>query len=112
MCHCRLTRLRQWTRRLRSCRIRCTFGGAPLRSVVKHQPTMKRMKRILAGVASLGFGVGAIWFAVGSYRVGRDLAPLLGEMRGSEYATIFTIAGLGFIYLVVAYVFLFRAPRA
>jgi hypothetical protein len=73
---------------------------------------MKRVKRILAGVASLGLGVGAIWFAVGLYRAGRNLAPLVGEMRASDYATIAAIAALGLIYLAVAYVFLLRAPRA
>ena len=80
--------------------------------IVKHQPTMNKLKRDLAGLVSLGLGFAAIWLATASYRVGMDLAPVTGKMRGQDYAMIIALGGLGLIYLVIAYVFLVRSRHA
>ena len=73
---------------------------------------MKRLKRFLAGTLSLGLGAGAIWFAVASYRLGKDLAPLTGGLRGQDYAMFLALGGLGLALSAIAYVFLFRSPHA
>ena len=66
-----------WTAGFRVCYMSDVIGPPPVMSIVKHHHSMKRLKRVLAGIFSLGLGVSAIWLAVAAYRAGRDLAPLL-----------------------------------
>ena len=49
------------------------------------------------------------WMAIASYRIGTDLAPFTGGMRGEDYAMSLALGGLGIVYVVIGYVFLTKA---
>jgi len=82
------------------------LNGIDDAATVKHQRTSKPLKRIVAGVSSLGAGAGAIWIAIAFYRVGTDFAPLTGGMRGQDYGMILALGGLGVLYVIIGYVLL------
>lgn len=73
---------------------------------------MKPLKRVCAGVLALAFGTGALYLALGSYKAGRDLAPVTGPMTLQDYATVLALGGLGLAFLAVAYACLLRKRRA
>ena len=73
---------------------------------------MNGFKRVLVGLLSVSLGLGAIWFAIASYRLSSDLTPLTGGLRGEDYAYFLALGGLGAALLAISYVLLFRQPRA
>jgi hypothetical protein len=73
---------------------------------------MERLPRVVKGIVSLVLGAGAIWLAVAGHRLGKEVAPLAGELRWQDYVQFLALGSLGVAFLAVAYVYLFRSPRA
>jgi hypothetical protein len=71
---------------------------------------MKRLNRIVAGSLSLSLGAAAIWLAIGFYRTGAKLAPIIGG--SPDYALVLVLGGFGATFFAIAYAYLFRKPKA
>jgi len=75
-------------------------------------PKMKKIERVLSGALSFLLGLAAICLAVFFYRGGVDLSPITGRLRAQDFAVILALGVEGVAFLVIAYVFLFRSPKA